>query len=100
MAEKILALEAEHDDKLLLNPSFQGRLKGIKEQLMRDKLYTEVAFKKVELDSQEIKNAYRSNSYITPEKSSAIVPIISSKNYEWKKMNLTSNRSMCCGIGQ
>ncbi|MDZ7313425.1 MAG: hypothetical protein ONB45_19370 [candidate division KSB1 bacterium] len=37
----------------------QGTLKGIKEQLMRDKLYHEVAYKKVELDSHEVHKAYR-----------------------------------------
>jgi len=60
ISEKILALEAEHNHKKLLqNPAFQGTLKGIKEQLMRDRLYDEVAFNKVKLDSQEVRNAYR-----------------------------------------
>lgn len=56
--EKILALESEDDNQLLENPAFQARLKGIKEQMMREKLYYEVAYNKVELDSDEVKNAY------------------------------------------
>ena len=59
ISEKILALEAGYDNKILLNPAFQSRLKGIKEQFMRDKLYYEVAYNKVKLDSHEVNNAYK-----------------------------------------
>ena len=62
ISEKILALEAEQNNIDLLSPAFQGRLKGIKEQLMRDRLYSEVAYNKVELDSHEINNAFRFSS--------------------------------------
>jgi hypothetical protein len=57
--EKILAIEAESNNEYLNNPAFQGKLKGIQEQMMRDKLYDEVAFNKVKLDSSEVKKAYR-----------------------------------------
>jgi len=59
IAEKILAGEAECNNKLLYNPVMQGTLKGIKEQLMRDKLHYEVAVKNVEIDSHEVVNAYK-----------------------------------------
>ena len=40
ISEKILAIEAEKSNtSLLQNPVFLGKLKGIKEQLMREKLY-------------------------------------------------------------
>jgi hypothetical protein len=58
VSEKILALEAMQSTRLLENPAFQGRLRGIKEQLMRDKLFAREAFDKVQLDSTEVKNAY------------------------------------------
>lgn len=58
ISEKILALEAEQNKESLI-PAIQNELKGIKEQLMRDKLYYDEAFNKVELDSSEIKNTYR-----------------------------------------
>lgn len=59
ISEKILALEAERDKKLKNNPVLQGKLKGIKEQAMRDSLYNEVAFDKAEIDSHEVKNDVR-----------------------------------------
>lgn len=59
ISEKILALEADQNKNNLLNPAFQGTLKGIKEQLMREKLYATEAYNKVKIDSQEAKNAYR-----------------------------------------
>jgi hypothetical protein len=59
ISEKILALEAEQNSDLMLNPALQGQLRGIKEQQMREKLYYEEAFNKVEIDTAEIINAYR-----------------------------------------
>lgn len=59
ISEKILALEAEQNDPHLLTPVLQSSLQGIKEQLMRDLLYSEVSFNNVQLDSHEIKNAYQ-----------------------------------------
>ena len=59
ICEKILAIEAEKYSQFLKNETLKGRLKGIKEQMMRDRLYEEEAFNKVRLDSQEIRNAYR-----------------------------------------
>jgi hypothetical protein len=61
ISEKILAVEAESNGKLPDNPGLQATLKGIKEQAMRDKLYDKVAFKKVEVDSQEVRDAYHSS---------------------------------------
>jgi hypothetical protein len=61
ISEKILALEAEQNDKILQSPAFQSTLRGIKEQLMRDQLYYEAAFNKVELDTNEIKTVYRAS---------------------------------------
>ena len=58
VSEKILALEAVQSTRLLDSPAFQGRLRGIKEQLMRDTLYAQEAFGKVQLDTHEVKNAY------------------------------------------
>ena len=59
ISEKILALEAEKNIRLMQNLVLHSGLKGIKEQLMRDKLYDEEAFNNVELDTSEIKNAFR-----------------------------------------
>jgi len=59
ISEKILALEAERNTQLPENQVLQSRLKGIKEQLMREKLYYEEAFNKVELDSTEIEKSCR-----------------------------------------
>jgi hypothetical protein len=61
ITEKLLALEAGLDRKLSPSPALQGKLRGIKEQLMRDRLYEEVAYNKVELDSDEVKNVYRAS---------------------------------------
>ena len=61
ICEKILATEAENDNKFLNNVLLQGRLRGIQEQLMRDQLYIEAAFKKVQLDTVKIRNAYRAS---------------------------------------
>jgi hypothetical protein len=61
ITEKLLALEAGLDRKLSPSPALQGKLRGIKEQLMRDRLYEEVAFNKVELDPDEVKSVYRAS---------------------------------------
>jgi hypothetical protein len=61
ITEKLLALEAGLNHKLSPSPALQGKLRGIKEQLMRDRLYEEVAFNKVELDPREVKNVYRAS---------------------------------------
>src|SRR3989304_2724381 len=57
--EKILSLEAGQNNLLTSNPGFQARLKGIKEQAMREKLYLNVAFDKATVDSTMLRNAYR-----------------------------------------
>jgi hypothetical protein len=59
ISEKILALEAEREDSLLKSPALNATLKGIKEQLMRDRLYEEAAAKQVRLDSAEVARAFR-----------------------------------------
>ncbi len=59
ISEKILALEAEQHKVTSLPSALQSTLKGIKEQLMRDQLYQEIAFKKIQTDSQEISHAYK-----------------------------------------
>ena len=59
ICEKILALEAERKREQLEVPRLQNMLKGIKEQLMRDKLYYEDVDKKVNISTQEISNAYK-----------------------------------------
>ena len=62
ISEKILAMEAEKgNDSLLHNPVFLGRLKGIKEQLMREKLYKLEADKKVTVDSNEVNQKYKTS---------------------------------------
>jgi len=61
ISEKILAIEAEQNNKLQNNPVFEGTLKGIKEQSMRDKLFKVIAADKVVLSNDEIKNAYRAS---------------------------------------
>jgi hypothetical protein len=59
ISEKILALESGRNDVEALNPLVRLKLKGIREQLMRDKLYYEVAFNEVDLDSNEINTTYK-----------------------------------------
>ncbi len=58
ISEKILAIEAGPDHELLKNKPFQSRLKGIKEQLMRDELYKKVAVDVVVLDSADVYKTY------------------------------------------
>ena len=57
--EKILASEAERTNTLNNNPAFHARLKGIKEQAMREKLWAAVAFNKATVDTAKLKTAYR-----------------------------------------
>jgi len=60
ISEKILAIEAEKNNtSLLQNPVFLGKLKGIKEQLMREKLYEFEGTGKVVLDSNEVYQKYK-----------------------------------------
>jgi hypothetical protein len=62
ISEKILALEAEQSNtSLFQNPIFLGKLKGIKEQLMREKLYEFEAAGKVVLDSSEVYQKYKTS---------------------------------------
>lgn len=78
ISEKILAIEAERQNSASLTPPMQSTLKGIREQLMRDRLYEEVALNKVQLDSHEVKNTYALSMreyelefYTTPDKNLA-----------------------------
>ncbi len=59
ISEKILALEAGSNHELRKNAAFQSYLKGLKEQMMRDELFKEVAYDQVKLDSQEIARNYQ-----------------------------------------
>lgn len=62
ISEKILALEAEQSNtNLLQNSAFLGKLRGIKEQLMREKLYEFEAAGKVVLDSNEVYQKYKAS---------------------------------------
>ena len=57
--EKILAIEAEQEEKSAENPGMQAMLNGIKEQEMRTRLYYEVAYNNVKPDTAELKKAYK-----------------------------------------
>lgn len=57
ITEKILALEAESSKPQFLQ-GYQNTLRGIKEQLMRDKLYEEEVNKKVKVDNKEISRIF------------------------------------------
>jgi hypothetical protein len=59
--EKILALEAETNKDITENELLKENLKGIKEQLMRDKLLQEITSDAVNLDTAELKNAYKAS---------------------------------------
>jgi hypothetical protein len=59
IAEKLLAIEGENRCELLNNPHFQRYIQGRKEQAMRQVLYSEVAYKKVKLDTSEINKMYK-----------------------------------------
>ncbi len=57
--EKVLAIEAEKDSLLKSNIAFQARIRGIKEQTMREKLYEKTAYGKAKVDTTTIKRIYR-----------------------------------------
>lgn len=59
IAEKLFALESGDDNELSRNSQFQDYIRGRKEQTMRQWLYNEVAYKKVKLDTNEIKKMYQ-----------------------------------------
>lgn len=59
VGEKIFALEAGDDNPLAKRKSFQAYLRGIQEQAMREELYRHLAVQKVKLDTNEIKQYYR-----------------------------------------
>ena len=59
IAEKLLALEAGEDNELIRNEEFQDYIRGRQEQAMRQWLYHEVAYKKVTLDTNEIKKMFK-----------------------------------------
>jgi len=62
ISEKMLAIEAEQSNTVLLqNPIFLGKLKGIKEQHMREKLYELKAASKVVLDSNDVYQKYKTS---------------------------------------
>jgi len=59
IAEKLLALEAGKNNELTRNEQFQDYIRGRQEQAMRQWLYHEVAYKKIKLDTNEIKKIYK-----------------------------------------
>ena len=59
IAEKMMALESDKDNELSRNEQFQDYLRGRKEQAMRQWLYDHDFFKKVKLDTNEIKKVYK-----------------------------------------
>lgn len=59
VAEKLFALEAGNENELTRNAQFQDYIKGRKKQAMRQWLYNEIAYKKVKLDTNEIKKIYK-----------------------------------------
>ncbi|MDZ7289739.1 MAG: hypothetical protein ONB44_07075 [candidate division KSB1 bacterium] len=59
VAEKLLALEAGEDNELLQNEEWQLYLRGRKEQAMRQWLYYQEGYKKVVLDTAEVKKFYQ-----------------------------------------
>jgi len=59
LAEKMLAMEAGKDNLLANSEHFQRFMQGRKEQAMRQVLMYEEGFKKVQLDTSEIKNAFK-----------------------------------------
>jgi hypothetical protein len=56
--EKILAMEVGRHSSLNSNPGYQGYLKGIKEQTMRELLYRDSAYNKAIVDTSVLINAY------------------------------------------
>lgn len=59
ITEKILAIEANNKNELIENKAFNERIRGIKEQKMRDELYYQVAYNKIKLTSDEILDGYK-----------------------------------------
>jgi hypothetical protein len=59
IAEKLMALEAGKDNELSRNERFQDYLRGRKEQSMRQWLYDHDFYRKVKLDTNEIKKVYK-----------------------------------------
>ncbi len=59
IAEKLIALDAGKNDKLSQSEQFQAYIKGIQEQYMREQLYYQEAYNKVEIDTTEIKENYK-----------------------------------------
>ena len=54
IAEKLLALEAGEDNKFITSNNVQAYIKGRREQVMREILYTKDAYETVVLDTQQI----------------------------------------------
>ena len=63
IAEKLFAAELPEDNELINGEDYQGFIKGIKEQAMREELYYHMAFNKAILDSTEILKNYRMSGY-------------------------------------
>ena len=59
IAEKLLAVEGKDETELLESPVFQGQIKGIQEQAMREELYFKKARGEVQLSEEDIAKAYR-----------------------------------------
>jgi len=58
IAEKMLALEAGENNKLVQNKAFQNYIKGRQEQAMREWLFHKEGFQKVKLEESEIQKIY------------------------------------------
>ena len=58
IAEKLLALEQNQQNELMMNPRFQKYLTGRKEQAMRQWLYQKEIDEQIHLDSNEVKKVY------------------------------------------
>ncbi|MBN2105604.1 hypothetical protein JW835_16315 [bacterium] len=59
IVEKLMAKEGyqgEREQRLIQNPVFRARIKGLQEQKMREQLYMEVALENTTIDSQEIQS--------------------------------------------
>ena len=84
IAEKLFALEANNKNPLSQNDEFLDYLRGRKEQAMRQWLYSNDFYNKVELDSAELNRSYKyanrtyNVSYYTM-KDSSIVNVVNEK---------------------
>ncbi|MBN1348303.1 hypothetical protein JXJ21_02750 [candidate division KSB1 bacterium] len=58
IAEKVFALEAGAHNPLTRQKAFQARLKGIKEQLMREQLVNDMVIEQIKIPEEEIQAAY------------------------------------------